>query len=135
MNIEHRTSNIEHRIMYSACRELLCRTVYLKKEGAKRFHPSTFVILYSLFQITSEPRTPEPLNPLYETSPGLIGKIIERRTSNIQRRTSNEESLRSIFFKIDRSTQKLTTGRIHYSMFDAYSPPPVGWTFDLPAMP
>ncbi|CAB1077659.1 hypothetical protein D1AOALGA4SA_5445 [Olavius algarvensis Delta 1 endosymbiont] len=33
------------------------------------------------------------------------------------------ESLRSIFFKIDRSTQKLTTGRIHYfdirySLFD-----------------
>jgi hypothetical protein len=25
---------------------------------------------------------------------------------------------RSVFFKIDRSTQKLTTGRIHYSMFD-----------------
>jgi hypothetical protein len=25
---------------------------------------------------------------------------------------------RSIFFKIDRSTQKLTTGRIHYSMLD-----------------
>jgi hypothetical protein len=37
---------------------------------------------------------------------------------------------RSVFFKIDRSTQKLTTGGMHYSMFDvgrsmfdAYSPP------------
>jgi hypothetical protein len=29
----------------------------------------------------------------------------------------------------------LNIDRIHYSMFDAYSPPPVGWTFDLPAMP
>jgi hypothetical protein len=28
------------------------------------------------------------------------------------------ESLRSVFYKIDRSTQKLTTGGIHYSMFD-----------------
>jgi hypothetical protein len=25
---------------------------------------------------------------------------------------------RSVFYKIDRSTQKLTTGRIHYSTFD-----------------
>jgi hypothetical protein len=25
---------------------------------------------------------------------------------------------RSIFFKIDRSTKKLTTGGMHYSMFD-----------------
>jgi hypothetical protein len=25
---------------------------------------------------------------------------------------------RSVFYKIDRSTQKLTTGGIHYSMFD-----------------
>ncbi|CAB1078894.1 hypothetical protein D1AOALGA4SA_6615 [Olavius algarvensis Delta 1 endosymbiont] len=31
MNIEHRTSNIEHRIMNSACRELFCRTVFLKR--------------------------------------------------------------------------------------------------------
>jgi hypothetical protein len=37
---------------------------------------------------------------------------------------------RSVFYKIDRSTQKLTTGGIHYSMFD------VGRSmFDLPAMP
>jgi hypothetical protein len=28
------------------------------------------------------------------------------------------ESLREIFFKTDRSTQKLTAGRTHYSMFD-----------------
>jgi hypothetical protein len=32
MNIEHRTSNIERRIMYSACRELLCRTIYVIKD-------------------------------------------------------------------------------------------------------
>jgi hypothetical protein len=25
---------------------------------------------------------------------------------------------RSVFYKIDRSTQKLTTGGMHYSMFD-----------------
>jgi hypothetical protein len=37
---------------------------------------------------------------------------------------------RSVFYKMDRSTQKLTTGGIHYSLFvvgrsvfDAYSPP------------
>jgi hypothetical protein len=42
---------------------------------------------------------------------------------------------RSVFFKIDRSTQKLTTGGMHYSMFNAYSPPLEDWTFDLPAMP
>jgi hypothetical protein len=28
------------------------------------------------------------------------------------------ESLREIFYKTGRSTQKLTTGRTHYSMFD-----------------
>jgi len=33
-------SNVE--VMNSACRELLCRTVYFKKDRAKRFHPSTF---------------------------------------------------------------------------------------------
>ena len=32
MNIEHRTLNVQHRIMYSACREPLCRTVNLKKK-------------------------------------------------------------------------------------------------------
>ena len=32
------------------------------------------------------------------------------------------ESLREIFFKTDR---------IHYSTFDAYSPPLEGWTFDV----
>ncbi|CAB1076808.1 hypothetical protein D1AOALGA4SA_4605 [Olavius algarvensis Delta 1 endosymbiont] len=30
MNVEHRTFNIEHRILYSACREPFCRTVYFK---------------------------------------------------------------------------------------------------------
>ena len=56
MNIEHRTLNVEHRIMYSACRELLCRTVYLKKdwasllrrkgyEGQERIYPSKLVSL------------------------------------------------------------------------------------------
>jgi hypothetical protein len=51
-----------------------------------------------------------------------------RRISNIECRRVG--SLRSVFYKIDRSTQKLTTGGIHYStfdvgrsMFDAYSPP------------
>ena len=43
MNFDHRTSNIEHRIMYSACREPFCRTVYFyKKDWAERNHPSTF---------------------------------------------------------------------------------------------
>ncbi len=46
---------------------------------------------------------------IYETSTTLTSKNIEHRTSNVQRRTSKEESLRSIFFKIDR---------IHYSMLD-----------------
>jgi hypothetical protein len=32
MNIEHRTSNIERRIMYAARRELLCRTGYFIKD-------------------------------------------------------------------------------------------------------
>jgi hypothetical protein len=35
-----------------------------------------------------------------------------RRMSNVECRRA--ESLRSVFFKIDRSTQKLTAGRIHY---------------------
>ena len=38
MNIEHRTLNVQHRIMNS---------VYFKKDRAKRFHPSTFDIRYS----------------------------------------------------------------------------------------
>ena len=33
-------SNVE--VMNSACRELLCRTVYFKKDRAQRFYPSTF---------------------------------------------------------------------------------------------
>jgi hypothetical protein len=32
------------------------------------------------------------------------------------------ESLREIFFKTDRSTQKLSAGRTHYSIFDIYPP-------------
>ncbi len=31
MNIEHRTLNVQHRIMNSVCREPFCRTVNLKK--------------------------------------------------------------------------------------------------------
>ena len=51
-----------------------------------------------------------------------------RRISNIECRRM--ESLRSVFYKIDRSTQKLTTGRTHYSTFD------VGrWTFDAYSPP
>jgi len=31
MNVEHRTSNIEHRIMYSTCRELFVERSILKR--------------------------------------------------------------------------------------------------------
>jgi hypothetical protein len=37
MNIEHRTSNVQHRIMYSARRVLLCRTVKLKKKTEQAY--------------------------------------------------------------------------------------------------
>jgi hypothetical protein len=49
---------------------------------------------------------------------------IECRTAECRRK----ESLCSVFFKIDRSTQRLTAGRIHY--FDIRHS-----LFDLPAMP
>jgi hypothetical protein len=39
MNIEHRTSNVQHRIMHSACRELLCRTIYFKKRVSEAIPP------------------------------------------------------------------------------------------------
>jgi hypothetical protein len=66
--------------------------------------------------------TSETLNPLYETSCGWNSEPqnIEYRTAEFRRMVS----LRSVFFyKIDRSTQKLTTGRmpsfdIRYSLFD-----------------
>jgi hypothetical protein len=51
-----------------------------------------------------------------------------RRISNVECRRM--ESLRSVFYKLDRSTQKLTTGGIHYSTFDVERS-----VFDLPAMP
>jgi hypothetical protein len=44
MNVEHRTSNIEHRIMCSA---------RFKKDFAKRFHHSSFVNLHSSFLVVS----------------------------------------------------------------------------------
>jgi len=40
MNVEHRTSNIEHRM------NVFC---LFKKDFAKRFHPSKFDIRYSIF--------------------------------------------------------------------------------------
>jgi len=43
MNVEHRTSNIERRIMCSA---------HFKKDFAKRFHHSSFVIRQSSFVIS-----------------------------------------------------------------------------------
>ena len=44
-------SNIE--VRYSACRELLCRTVYFKKDRAQRFYPSTFDVGRSMFDVQS----------------------------------------------------------------------------------
>ena len=44
MNVEHRTSNIERRIMWSA---------RFKKDFAKRFHHSTFDIRHSSFYVVS----------------------------------------------------------------------------------
>jgi hypothetical protein len=41
------------------------------------------------------------------------------------------ESLRSVFYKMDRSTQKLTTGGIHYSMFDVGRSVFISFFFDL----
>jgi len=38
---------------------------------------------------------------------------------------------RSVFFKIDRSTQKLTTGRIHYSTFSVRCSTFAGYLFRL----
>jgi hypothetical protein len=43
---EHRTSNIE--LMYSACRELLCRTVYFNENRVSEAIPS-FDIRHSIF--------------------------------------------------------------------------------------
>ena len=42
MNVEHRTSNVEHRIMYS--------TIYIKNK-AKRFPHSTFDVERSMFDV------------------------------------------------------------------------------------
>jgi hypothetical protein len=44
---EYRIMNVEG--MYSARRELLCRTVYFKKDRAQRFYPSKFC--GSIFEI------------------------------------------------------------------------------------
>jgi hypothetical protein len=41
------------------------------------------------------------------------------------------ESLREIFFKTDRSTQKLTTGRTHYSMLDVRCSTFISFFLDL----
>jgi hypothetical protein len=38
---------------------------------------------------------------------------------------------RSVFYKIDRSTQKLTTGGIHYSTFDVGRSMFISFFFDL----
>ena len=88
-----------------------------------------------------------PLWPFFPVYPGwdsIFTDSLYETTLTANRRISNVEGwnrfrlrlrLRpdrslSLFNKIDRSTQKLTTGRIHYSMFD------VGCSmFDLPAMP
>ena len=40
------------------------------------------------------------------------------------------ESLRSVFYNIDRSTQKLTTSRIHYSMLDVRCSMFISFLFD-----
>jgi len=45
------------------------------------------------------------------------------------------ESLRSVVFKIDRSTQKLTTGGIHYSIFDVGRSMFISFFFDLTGRP
>jgi hypothetical protein len=52
-----------------------------------------------------------------------------RRISNIECR--RVESLRSVFYKMDRSTQKLTTGGIHYSTFDVGRSMFISFFFDL----
>ncbi|CAB1078683.1 hypothetical protein D1AOALGA4SA_6417 [Olavius algarvensis Delta 1 endosymbiont] len=44
MNIEHRTLNVQHRIMFFVC---------FKKDFAKRFHHSSFVNHHSSFHYIS----------------------------------------------------------------------------------
>ena len=69
------------------------------------------------------------ITPLYVTTNSWNSE-----PQNIEYRTAERrriESLRSVFFKIDRSTQKLTTGRIPYfdirhSLFDIL----FFWTFE-----
>jgi hypothetical protein len=51
MNIEHRTLNVQHRIMNSVCREPFCRTVNLKKILSKANLPNK--ILRSLDYVFS----------------------------------------------------------------------------------
>jgi hypothetical protein len=45
MNVEHRTSNIEHRIMYSV--------YFIKNDRAKRFHHSSIFNFHSSFPVVS----------------------------------------------------------------------------------
>ena len=59
MNVEHRTSNVEW--MHSVC---------FKKDFAKRSHPSTFDIRYSIFD-SAESFDPESFSPVLTTE-GLV---------------------------------------------------------------
>ena len=54
---------------------------------------------------------------LIKLTASMAGVELNSEPQNIEYRTAEyrrEDSLCSVFFKIDRSTQKLTTGRIHY---------------------
>jgi hypothetical protein len=89
---------------------------------------NTLIRCYSLSVRRSTPRMKlqvksEPQN----RRTAAYDELRPRGISNIEYRISNPppadkcrrvESLRSVFYKMDRSTQKLTTGGIHYSMFD-----------------
>ena len=126
MNVEHRTSNIEHRIMNS---------VYLKRL-TKRFHPSTFDIRYST---RPESFDPEYFNPKFTTK-GLVagcGSLFrlnvvsyerrrwpERRPDkskkklmNVEHRTSNVEHriMNSVYLK--RFSEAIPPFDIRYSIF------------------
>ena len=77
MNVEHRTSNVELRIMYSACRELLCRTVYFKKTER-----SDFIRLRRINRHSSFPEVSyEDLKPRYPYTRNLKPKTNELRYS------------------------------------------------------
>ena len=90
MNIEHRTLNVQHRIMYSACREPRGRTINLIKTGQSKSILRNSISL-PFDRLRHRARRGELFGPevitegLVAGCSSLILKSIKRSVINIQR--------------------------------------------------